>query len=393
MDMSELNRGKTPHAAAPARGHGTSTSHTAPTVEKDADRWREALNAAGTEIASPLTAALERIHALTTTGRIDKASLRALRDEVESALRAGMIAQQLTRFASGRLRQSHEHLSLADTLNAMLQHRSRETTARGIVVKQALKTADVVVDPSLLFSLLNTVLDWSLVHARSDIEFQMDMTAWPTHARLACVFSHRPPDELDDGAPPPASFPSLDSLTWKLIEQTAWTMGLPVHRSVGSGRVSLTIEFPRTAAEQVEGLSTVELDTGFGTSSNSRPLAGSHVLVVASRREMRVRIRDAIRHMGLVVDLVSSIEEAGDFCRDSLPHAIVVEGILAGERLNQLRSEICAEVVDFPFVEIIEEGASFAMSGFSGSEMGRVGRDAIESALPSVLMFELSRGL
>jgi len=115
--------------------------------------------------------------------------------------------------------------------------------------------------------------------------------------------------------------------------------------------------------------------------------------VVASRREMRVRIRDAIRHMGLVVDLVSSVEEAGDFCRDSLPHAIIVEGILAGERLGQLRSEICADVPGFPFVEIIEEGSSFAMSGFSGSEMGRVGRDAIESALPSVLMFELSRGL
>jgi hypothetical protein len=33
------------------------------------------------------------------------------------------------------------------------------------------------------------------------------------------------------------------------------------------------------------------------------------------------------------------------------------------------------------------------MSGFSGADMGRVGREAIESALPSVLMFELSRGL
>ena len=160
MDMSELNRGKTPRAA-PGRSHTSST-----TAESEADRWREALNAAGTEIASPLTSALERIHSLITTGRIDKSSLRALREEVEGARRVGMIAQQLTRFASGRLRQSHEHLSLADALNAMLQHRSRETAARGIVVKQTLKTADVVVDPSLLFSLLNAVLDWSLLHAR-----------------------------------------------------------------------------------------------------------------------------------------------------------------------------------------------------------------------------------
>jgi len=161
-----------------------------------------------------------------------------------------------------------------------------------------------------------------------------------------------------------------------------------------AGRVSLTIEFPRTqSAEVLEGLTAVEMDTGFGASTSSRPLAGSHVLVIASRREMRVRISDAIRHMGLAVDLVASIDEAGDFCRDSLPHAIIVEGILRGERLNALRADIAAEMSDLPFVEIIEEGASFAMSGFDGSEMGRVGREAIESALPSVLMFELSRGL
>jgi DNA-binding NtrC family response regulator len=117
------------------------------------------------------------------------------------------------------------------------------------------------------------------------------------------------------------------------------------------------------------------------------------VLVIASRRDMRVRVRDAIRHLGLAVDMVSSIDEATEFCRDGLPHAIIVEGILSGERLKQLRAEIHAEVPDFPFIEIIEEGASFAMSGFGGAAMGRVGRDAIESALPSVLMFELSRSL
>ena len=86
----------------------------------------------GAEIAAPLTAALERIHALTTTGKIDRAGLRALRDEVEQARQVGMIGQQLTRFASGRVRQSHERLQLADVLNGVLAHRARETQARGI---------------------------------------------------------------------------------------------------------------------------------------------------------------------------------------------------------------------------------------------------------------------
>ncbi|HEV7915615.1 MAG TPA: hypothetical protein VGP22_17755 [Albitalea sp.] len=370
---------------------GAARSQAAAAASVDGERWRDVVNTVGTEIAMPLTSALERINALTTSGRIDKASLRALREEVEQARRAGMVAQQLTRFASTRLRQSHERLTLAETLKTVLRHRARETEARGITLKPTLKPADVIVDASLLFGLLNTVLDWCLLHARSEIDFAIDMKAWPAHARLSCRFAHRPADELDDGAPVDA--PQLDSLVWRLAEQTAWTMGLPLARTVSNGEVRVTIEFPRTAHDSMEGVSTVELDTGFGLSSHSRPLAGSHVLVVASRREMRVRVRDAIRHMGLIVDLVSSVEEAAGFCHEGLPHAIVVEGILSGERLRQLRAEIGAELPEFPFIEIIEEGASFAMSGFDGASMGRVGRDAIESALPSVLMFELSRAL
>ena len=75
-------------------------------------RWQDLAAQIGAEIASPLTAALERIHALTTPGRIDRTSLRALRDEVERARQTGMLGQQLARFASGRLRQSHERLQL-----------------------------------------------------------------------------------------------------------------------------------------------------------------------------------------------------------------------------------------------------------------------------------------
>lgn len=381
MDMSDVNRSAAPHPPPPGDG-------------SDADRWRELISAIGSEIASPLTAALERINALTSTGKIDRAGLRSLRDEVEAARHAGMIAQQLARFASGRLHQSQERLPLSDTVKTVLAYRARETHARGINIKPTLKPADVVVDPSLLFSLLNTLLDWALVHARSQIEFAIDMKPWPAHARLSCRFAHRPADELDDGASASAQAPQLDSLSWRMLEQTAWTMGLPMTRTIHSGEISVVLEFPRTANDEMEGVSSIELDQGFAMSTNSRPLAGSHVLVVASRREMRVRLRDAIRHMGLIVDLVASVEEAADFVHEGLPHAIIVEGILNGERLRQLRAEISAEVPEFPFIEIVEEGSVFEMSGFGGTAtMGRVGRDAIESALPSVLMFELSRAL
>lgn len=385
MDMSDLDR---PGPAATARSHPAPS----PDEGESAQRWHRLVSEIGAATATQLTSALERIHTLIASGKIDRASLRALRDEVDGARQAGMIGQQIARFASGRLRQSHERLQLADTLKGLLAHRHRETQSRGIVLKPALKSAEVIVDASLLFSLLNTVLDWALAHAQSNIEFRIDIRSWPQNAQLICRFAHRPPDQSSETDRPPEPA-ALESLSWRLLEQTAWTMGLPLDRRDDALHSTLTIEFPRTAADEIEGVTTMEIDEGFAPSTNSKPLAGSHVLVVSSRRDLRVQIRDALRNMGLIIDFVGTVDEASEFCRDGLPHAMIVESIQRGEKFAHLREEIANEVPDFVFIEIIEEGNTFEMSGFSGSNVARVGRDVIESSLPSALMFELSKGL
>jgi hypothetical protein len=155
--------------------------------------------------------------------------------------------------------------------------------------------------------------------------------------------------------------------------------------------VQLTIEFPRTVSDQVEGVTAIELDQGFSPSLQSKPLSGSQVLVVASRRDVRVQVRDAIRNMGLIVDFVNSVDEAREFCRGGLPHAIVIESVLRGDRFNALRGEVASEDAEVVFIEIIEEGNTFEISGFGGLSMARVGRDAILTSLPSALMFELAK--
>lgn len=381
MDMSEI--GRTPVAQGAVHpGIGAEP-------QADHERWHALVSQIGAEIAAPLTAALERINTLTSTGRIDRLGLRELRHEVEAARQVGMIGQQLTRFASGRLRQSHERLQLAEVVNGVLAHRGRETQARGIVLKPSLKPAEVIVDASLLFSLLNSMLDWSLANAHSQVELAIDIKHWPAHARLHCRFANRPADALDATAP----LHGLDSLAWRLLEQTAWTMGLVVERKDTAGITALLLEFPHTVSNELEGVSALEINDGFAPSSNSQPLAGSHVLVVASRREMRLQIRDALRDMSLIVDFVNSVDEAVSFCREGLPHAIIIESIQNGERFAAFREDITDEVPDFVFIEIIEEGSAFQMSGFDGPSMARVGRDVIASSLPSALIFELSKAL
>jgi hypothetical protein len=358
---------------------------------RDDERWHQLVADLGAEIATPLTSALERIHALISTGRIDRAGLRALRDEVEQARQAGMIGQQLTRFASGRVRQSHERLQLAEVLKGVLAHRARETQARGIALKPSLKPAEVIVDASLLFSLLNTTIDWALANARSFIEFTVDFKTWPVHARIVCRFAHRLPDQPGDGSNEDV-LPRLNSLAWRLLEQTAWTMGLVVERKDEGGNTTLVLEFPRTLNDGVQAVVAAEHEEEPG-STNSKALAGSHVLVVASRRELRVEIRDALRNMNLLVDFVSSVKEAVAFCKEGLPHAIIIESIQLGERFAEFRREILSEVPDFVFIEIVEEGKTFEMSGLNGATAARVGRAVIATSLPAALMFELSKGL
>ena len=359
----------------------------------DAERWHELVSQVGAEIAAPLTAALERIHVLTATGKIDRAGLRALRDEVEQARQVGMIGQQLTRFASGRVRQSHEVLQLEEVLKSVLALRTRETQARGIALRPQLKSARVIVDGSLLFSLLNATLDWALANAHAQIDYTIDFKTWPVHARLTCKFAHRPADQADDESVTTSTPPRLDSLSWRLIEQTAWTMGLDVDRKDAAGVSTLVLEFPKTAGEEMEGLSASEIDDASTQSGNSKALAGSHVLVVASRREVRVLIRDALRNMSMLVDFVNSVDEAVSFCKDGLPHAIIIDSIQRGGRFTSFRDEILTEVPDFVFVEILEQGSTFEMSGTNGATMARIGRDVVASSLPAALMFELSRSL
>ena len=379
MDMTELKRAPISVAQAPQN------------VLVEPDHWRDVVSEMSAEIAGPLTAALDRVQTLTTTGRIDRSSLRALGDEIQRARQISMSGQQIARLASGRLRQTHERLPLTETLKDVLTQRARETQARNIHIKQVLRPAEVIVDASLLFSLLNTLLSWSMEHAQSTIDFRIDIKTWPTHARLASKFAYRPVDQQFDATEEPALQAALDSMTWRLMEQTAWTMGLPIDRKIDGANVHLTIEFPRTINDQLEGVSAIELDQGFSPSLSSKPLSGSQVLVVASRRDVRVQVRDAIRNMGMIVDFVNSVDEAREFCRGGLPHAIVIESVLRGDRFNDMRNEVESEGAEVVFIEIIEEGNTFEISGFGGLSMARVGRDAILTSLPSALMFELAK--
>ena len=359
----------------------------------DLTRWRDLVAQIGAEIAAPLTAALERVTTLTATGRIDRAGLRSLRHEIELARNAGMICQQLSRLAAGRVAQSHERVHLTHTLQSVLAHRTRELQARGSQVRQTLQPVEVIADAPLLFGLLNALLDWASACAHGPIELIIDTKPWPAYGRLVCRFPHRPLDEAAGIATPPPSA-ELDNIVWRLLEHTAHAVGLTQKRETEGAYVRLTLEFPRTINPLLDAAAVpATLERDFSDSVNSKPLAGSHVLVVSARRDTRTQVREAVKHMGLVLDFVGSVEEAFEFCQDGLPNAIVIETVLKGAHFKQLASEIRGEVPDFVFIEIDEQGADFQISSISQTGHARVSRNAIMSALPSALVYELTRAM
>lgn len=359
----------------------------------DDPHWREVISQIGSEVGLPLSSALERVTQLATTGKIDRAGLRALREEIERARRTGLIGQQLARFASGRIRQTPERLNLTQMVRDVLVQRGREAGTRKIELRQALKPADVSADATVLHALLQAMLDWTLDAARSRVDFKLDLTTWPVHARLVCRFDHEThaSTPAPDGAQMP--HPTVDSMAWRLVEQISWTLGLVIDRQVRESETTLTLEFTHTVTDELEGVSVVEIDNGFDVSGNSKPLAGSHVLVMVGNREVRNLIKDAIRPMGLLVDYVSSVEEAVAFCSDALPHGIVYESVLASERFQRLRANILVEVPTFVFVEITAEGDTFELSTGANRQRARLGRDSIAQSLPTALIYELSRTL
>lgn len=355
----------------------------------DGSRWPAVLRQLGGEIAGPLTSAVERIDRLAATGRIERHCLRALRSELDQVRRAAMVAQQLARYAGGRVRQSQERLDLAQAIRSALGQREREAEARGVPLRLSLKPAHVIADATLLFSLAQAVLDWALPLARSPIEVRLEHTRWPAHARWSCRFTHRAPDQPAEAD---AVRATLDTLPWQLLQQIGWAMGLTVERHDDASQTVLGIEFPRTVNDSMEGVSTIELDADGDSTPDSRPMAGSHVLVVAPPGDLRSRVHDAIRRTGMIIDFSASVTEARAFCAEGLPHAIVYDVALADAALEGLRAELQQQAPGLVFVEVGRQGKTWEACG-PGAACAQVGLDAVASGLPAVLVMELTKNL
>ena len=347
----------------------------------------------GSEVATTLSSALERVAVLNTTGRIDRDNLAALHAEIDLARRAGIMGQQVVRLSHGDVQLSRERLDLTALLREALRQRSREIDAHGIEVRQEFAGALVMSDATLLFSLLQTVLDWAFQHAVSRTDLKLKVKTSPAHAVLTVTFEHLAPDAVDSRFMPmaDAETPGLNTMSWRLLQQTAAVLGLMLVRNDPPGQTELQIEFPETLAPRAEPTGTTDFQETASPTLSLHPLAGSHVLVLAGRREVRNVVREALRPLSLVLDFAGTVDEVRAQCAEAMPDAMVYEASLGGQRFERLRSELLAVAPQLAFVEIAEQGKAVQILMQGGRQFTSVGRDAIIESLPEALKLELAR--
>lgn len=388
MTVSDAGAARRPPARADAGP--------ADAVHAPAEHWLLA-GQVGAEVATALSSALERVRLLSATGRIGQRSLQALQDELEQARRVAMLGQQVSRLAAGRVRQSPESLELPQMLRDALGQRSDEMAARGLEVRQRLEPAAVSVDPSLLFALLVSLLDWAFEHCRSQtLSLSTGLHPWPVHAMLHCEFAWRAPDRLaadadlafevaraERGADPAA----LDTMPWRLVEQACRAMDVRIERRDTPWQVQLSLAFPETPRrwpKLVDELTALEDPYAMST----QPLAGSQVLVLATRTDVRRLVHEATAQMGLVIDYAGTLADARESAQHVPPDVLIVDE--RNTEVDRLLAELKAGGSGPALVQVSAQFKGLEVSTSGRFEIMRVSTEGVMRELPAALRYALT---
>ncbi|MDP2163507.1 MAG: hypothetical protein Q8K21_04715 [Hydrogenophaga sp.] len=344
------------------------------------EHWPDFMASVADQITEGVSALHNQIDQLLARGRITKSEHLALSIPVDRVKLAGVSTQQINRFYSGRIRQSHEKVDMAELVEGVLQERKKELALLGIALRRKLKPVEVLIDPTVAHTFVNAVLDWGLPFGNR-VDVRMDLNAWPQHARLQVRVSN-------DGVPP-SSVTSSDNLSWMLIRQVALAAGgIEIERQLTDEGVGFTALFTRTV-QAVDGISAVDLSDE--QSSMFKSLSGTYVLTISPNLQIRADVRDALREIGIMSDSVVDFDQARDAIQSRMPNLIVVDSEIKDEAFDAFRRDLLREVFEFPFVEISPDDSSFDMSGFGELSMAKVGRGNIREALGTAVMFELAK--
>lgn len=372
----------------------------------------------GAELASPVATMQQVVQEFISSRKISSVQMQRLVEAIEILRKLALASQQMSRVASGKLRQSHERLSLNGMLKDVVRERQRQFIKRGIELKQALQTVDVVLDPGLLSSLLDAALDWAAAHGNR-IHMLLELKGWSQNAVLSLQVSRH----LLEDAPAPEPLPISDVLL-QLLLHLAKQMDLKLGASVEGALQVLRIEFPRTMKNVQSQLASAEraqpsrmdrhsslppsayVGSSFSPSalpSDSRLPGDSRfpsdsrlplpyvLLLITADTAVSADVRMVCRNLRLTVDTVPSANSALRFCKLARPDLVLVDELQQDDEFRQLCDQLMANDPEFPFIEIASAGSYLSVFSWSGESLMRISRENLRDQLPSVLSQEIRK--
>ena len=342
--------------------------------------------AIGAQLSEPLAAMQHVLRQFDKTQTITPSQMRLLKTSLHFALTVAKQSQQIARLASGRLRQSHEKVKLDVILRDALRDRAEAFQHGGVELYQNIRPVEVIVDASLLSSLVDAALDWALSNGRR-LLITLEIKNWPEHGILLIKSS----ESVAARGIAPAADAGGDTLVWFLLFEIAQAMGVSIEKIASGHEITVMLEFARTV-KRLEGMTTVEMDTGFDSMhGESRPLAGHRVLMITNDERLRMEVMAITRKLGMRVDFAPSTAQGMRFCELDTPHMVIIDERLHDHLFNELREALRKIDPNYPFIEITNEAGTLEVAGWMSDSMTRLGRDALRSQLPSILMLELAK--
>ena len=354
-----------------------------------ADAWRMAehwpeLVVALTDQSVQSVGQLQRgLELLLNKGRITPDEYKVLAQPAEKLKHCSVSAQQIVRFQSGRVRQSHEKIDLAYLLECVLQERKNELALLGITLRRRLKAVDVLLDPTLGFSLTNAMLDWGMRYGYR-IDWRLETSGEPAQARLWM--------KVHAGDPPvPASAVFEDNIHWLLLRQIAATDGaVTLDRQAPGDGVELTAVFRRTV-QVAQGTAEVTQVPGDAADSAFRSVSGAYVMVLSADPWLRNEAVSALKRLGVAVDGVQDAYQAQTALRDRTPHLVVLDMSMHPENVRPWVEELQRSQPQLLIVEIAAEGQEVPPASAQPQQVTRLARENVHASLGSTAMFALSK--
>lgn len=340
-----------------------------------AEHWPElvvALTDQAIESVDLLTRGLEL---MVQRGKLSEAEFQVLATPAQRLKHCGIHAQQIVRFQSGHVRQSHEKIDLSYVVESVLQERRDQLALLGITVRRKFEPTELLIDPTLGYSLAQAMLDWcvSLGH---HLDLRLNTAA--DEPLRGCLWMR-----VHNSGTITESAVFTDSIQWLLLRQIAATDGgIELQREVTPQGVELSAWFKRVLPRAGDALH--QSPDGM-VSTVFKSVSGAYVLVCSASPDVRLKTLGILKHLGVQADCVASGGQATHALKGREAHLLILDEAHPPADVAQLRFDLAALYPDLAVTQLVHPPVTHSKK--------QVSLDTLDTALGSAVMFTLSNVL